>query len=148
MSYEFVGLKENNTLAEFIDTSSSIINKRWYTLTRVEELIDSCEDCGIPMRELLEAYDSFYSVKAPPLPESVYTSEIDPGAHYRYEYRGIKLDPFRICQIYGVNDFALQTIIKKALKAGERGHKDMRQDLRDIVNAANRKLEMMDEDDG
>ncbi len=75
------------------------------------------------------------------------SEEQDPGKHYRYIYKGIKLDPFRICQIYEVYDFALQTIIKKALKAGERGHKDMRQDLRDIINSAQRKLEMMNEDE-
>ncbi len=74
-------------------------------------------------------------------------SEQDPGKHYRYTYKGIKLDPFRICQIYEVYDFALQTIIKKALKAGERGHKDMRQDLMDIINSAQRKIEMLDEDE-
>ena len=71
----------------------------------------------------------------------------DPGKHYRYTYKGIKLDLFRICQIYEVYDFALQTIIKKALKAGEPGHKDMRQDLLDIINSAQRKLEMLDEDE-
>lgn len=70
----------------------------------------------------------------------------DPGAHYRYTYKGIKLDPFRICQIYEVYDFPLQTIIKKALRAGERGQKSKRQDLLDIISAAERAIEMLDED--
>lgn len=70
----------------------------------------------------------------------------DPGAHYRYSYKGIKLDPFRIAKIYGMTDFELMTILKKVLKAGERGHKDKRQDLLDIVNAANRAIEILDED--
>jgi hypothetical protein len=71
----------------------------------------------------------------------------DHGQHYRFAYNGINLDPFRICQIYHVNDFALQTIIKKALCAGGRGHKDFRQDLLDIICAAERRIEMLDEDD-
>ncbi|MGZ5029038.1 MAG: hypothetical protein ACXWAT_00765 [Methylobacter sp.] len=70
----------------------------------------------------------------------------DPGAHYRYSYKGIKLDPFRIAKIYGMTDFELMTILKKVLKAGERGHKDKRQDLRDIISAANRAIEIIDED--
>lgn len=72
----------------------------------------------------------------------------DPGAHYRYEYRGIKLDPFRIAHIYGMTDNALFTILKKCLRAGRGGHKNLRQDLLDIINAAQRRLEMLDEDKG
>jgi len=84
----------------------------------------------------------------------------DHGAHYRYVYRvklteqnikdgfvDVKLDPFRISLIYEMSCFAMQTILKKCLKAGERGHKDLKQDLLDIINAANRKLEMIEEDD-
>jgi hypothetical protein len=70
----------------------------------------------------------------------------DPGAHYRYTYKGIKLDPFRIAKIYSMTDFELMTILKKVLKAGDRGHKDKRQDLLDIINAAQRAIEIMDED--
>jgi len=70
----------------------------------------------------------------------------DAGAHYRYVYKGIKLDPARICDIYNQTDFMLCTIVKKALKAGERGHKDFKQDLLDIISAAERRLEMLQED--
>lgn len=73
-------------------------------------------------------------------------SETDPGLHYRYEYKGIKLDPYRIAEIYNINDFALQTILKKVLRAG-RAHKDLKQDLKDIISAAERRLEMLEEDE-
>jgi hypothetical protein len=69
----------------------------------------------------------------------------DPGLHYRYEYKGIKLDPYRIAEIYRLNDPALFTILKKTLRAG-RAHKDLCQDLKDIINAAERRLEMLIED--
>lgn len=86
-------------------------------------------------------------------------SNNDPGAHYRFSYtkkltegdikRGyatINLDPFRVASIYGMTCFAMQTILKKTLCAGNRGHKDQAQDLRDIISAAQRKLEMINED--
>ena len=88
-------------------------------------------------------------------------TEIDHGKHYRYTYRvnltqddinngyvDVKLDPFRICAVYRVNDFALQTIVKKTLCAGDRGYKDFEQDLLDIICAAQRRIEMLHEDQG
>ena len=84
----------------------------------------------------------------------------DEGEHYRFGIVlavteedletgevTINLDPFRIAQIYGMEDFALQTILKKTLVAGNRGHKDLAQDLKDIICAAERKLEMIQEDE-
>lgn len=70
----------------------------------------------------------------------------DTGQHYRHNYKGINLDPFRIAAIYGMTDFALLTILKKCLCAGNRGHKDKRRDLEDIITAAQRAIEMLDED--
>tara|TARA_R110000868_G_C10972546_1_gene770379 strand:- start:26677 stop:26991 length:315 start_codon:yes stop_codon:yes gene_type:complete len=37
-------------------------------------------------------------------------------------------------------------LTKKALAGGQRGHKDMRQDIVDIINSAERALEILDED--
>ena len=75
----------------------------------------------------------------------IQTIKEDAGKHYRYSYKGINLDPFRIAEIYGITDFALLTILKKTLRGG-RAHKDLKQDLKDIICAAERKLEMMEED--
>lgn len=85
---------------------------------------------------------------------------VDPGAHYRHEIKVrlseqdiangfvvVKLDPFRIASVYRMTSFALMTVLKKCLKAGERGHKDKRQDLLDIISAAQRELEIIDEDE-
>jgi len=69
----------------------------------------------------------------------------DAGEHYRYVYKGVKLDPFRIAAVYGMTDPALFTILKKVLRGG-RAHKDLKQDLVDIISSAERKLEMMEED--
>jgi hypothetical protein len=70
----------------------------------------------------------------------------DPGQHYRYEYKGIKLDPARIAKIYGMTSGMMFTVLKKCLCAGNRGHKDYRQDLLDMRNAIDREIEMIDED--
>lgn len=71
----------------------------------------------------------------------------DAGAHYRFQYKGLNLDPFRICEIYGIGNLAQATIVKKALCTGKRGHKDTRQDLKDIICAVERWLQMLDEDE-
>lgn len=99
--------------------------------------------------------ESFESRINPNQKHAVYDFEIhelqkneqhDTGTHYRFEHKGIKLDPFRIAQIYGMTDFCMMTILKKTLCAGNRGHKDFEQDLKDIICAAQRKLEMLSED--
>lgn len=84
----------------------------------------------------------------------------DAGKHYRFQYQvkvnvpmlindvlTINLDPFRIAKIYKMKSFAMMTILKKCLCAGERGHKDYKQDLLDIVSAANREIEIIEEDE-
>lgn len=71
----------------------------------------------------------------------------DNGKHYRFEYKGIKLDPARICQIYKITNLVQGSIVKKALCAGNRGHKDIKKDINDIITACNRWLEMIDEDE-
>lgn len=70
----------------------------------------------------------------------------DNGSHYRYEYKGIKLDPARICAIYQVKHPLQGAIIKKALVTGGRGKKNLVEDITDIINACERWLEMIEED--
>jgi len=70
----------------------------------------------------------------------------DTGKHYRAEYKGLKLDPARICQIYGVSSILQSQIIKKTLLAGKRGHKSILQDIDDIICSAERWKEMVIED--
>jgi len=79
---------------------------------------------------------------------SIDKSEIEKAsAHYQYLYKGIKLDPARILMIYKQSDPLLGAIVKKALRAGQRGHKDFKQDLIDIISAATRRIEMLEEDE-
>ena len=70
----------------------------------------------------------------------------DQGLHYRYVYKKINLDPFRIAMIYGMTSFALMTVLKKILCAGMRGSKDYKQDIKDCITALERELELIKED--
>lgn len=68
------------------------------------------------------------------------------GVHYHRYFKGVKLDPFRIAKIYGMDAIGL-TILKKTIATGKRGYKDAKQDYLDIIGACNRAIEMMEEDE-
>jgi|TARA_R110000744_G_scaffold88901_1_gene173090 DNA-directed RNA polymerase subunit L len=74
-------------------------------------------------------------------------SEKDKGLHYRFQYKGLNLDPARIMLIYDANHPMQRTILKKALCAGDRGKKNIKEDIEDIINAAERWLQMIAEDE-
>ena len=84
------------------------------------------------------------------LPElaDLYTSKSDSqqiGKHYKYSYRGIKLDPYRIFTIYSITHPAQQHAIKKLLRAGK-SVKDLEQDIKEVIDTLHRWLEMEEED--
>lgn len=65
--------------------------------------------------------------------------------HYTKTYKGIKLDVYRIIQIFEVNDPALQHALKKILRCG-RSHKSAEQDAREVIESMERYIEMLKED--
>lgn len=73
--------------------------------------------------------------------------EHDSGKHYRYSYKGIKLDPYRIIDIYKITNPAQQHAIKKLLRAGK-SVKTLKQDIDEVIDSLNRMLEMIEEDCG
>lgn len=66
--------------------------------------------------------------------------------HYAKMYKGINLDPARICMIYDITNLVQGGIVKKALAAGNRGHKNVLEDIEDIKVACDRWIEMILED--
>jgi hypothetical protein len=64
-----------------------------------------------------------------------YMREISPG---------VWIDVYDVLYAFKVTDPCLQHLIKKALAAGQRGHKDERQDLVDIRDSAQRALDSHD----
>lgn len=78
--------------------------------------------------------------------------ELEPGSQtarnesckdkYNRSCKGVTIDVYDVLQAFEVTNPALQHLIKKALCAGLRGHKDRQQDLQDIFDSAKRAIEL------
>lgn len=58
------------------------------------------------------------------------------GSKYDVKINGTKADVYDVLQAFNVINPALQHLIKKALKVGQRGHKDEMTDYQDIIDSA------------
>lgn len=58
------------------------------------------------------------------------------GSKYDVQINGTKADVYDVLQAFDVINPALQHLIKKALKVGQRGHKDEMTDYQDIIDSA------------
>lgn len=67
------------------------------------------------------------------------------GKHYKYTYKGIKLDPYRIFRVYNISAPEQQHAIKKLLRAGN-SIKDLQQDIQEVIMTLNRWIEIIEED--
>jgi hypothetical protein len=56
------------------------------------------------------------------------------------------VDVYRVLSLYGVTDPCLQHAIKKLLCAGDRGAKDIEQDVQEAIDALERWQDMKQED--
>lgn len=80
--------------------------------------------------------------------ESIYKSEELPTTNNKYMRYIVKdgvqvgVDVYDVLQAFEVTDPCLQHLIKKALCAGLRGHKDRKQDLLDILASSKRAIEL------
>lgn len=64
-----------------------------------------------------------------------------PHQHYFKDVSDVdEIDVYEVLLRFGVTDPCLQHIVKKALCAGERGHKNFHKDLQDIADTAQRML--------
>lgn len=61
---------------------------------------------------------------------------------YKRTIKGVELDVYDVLKAWQVTCPALQHLIKKALQAGNRGHKDLETDLQDIIDSAVRAKEL------
>ena len=64
---------------------------------------------------------------------------------YTKYIRGNPVDVYDVLQAWNVTCPALQHLLKKALQAGNRGNKTLREDLQDIVDSAIRAQELNDD---
>ena len=73
-------------------------------------------------------------------------AEIEQVRKHRHYFKDVsniaEIDVYAVLKLFDVTDPCLQHIIKKALCAGKRGHKDMMEDLQNIVDTAIRAVEL------
>lgn len=65
-----------------------------------------------------------------------------PDKYLREIKPGVFIDVYDVLQAFEVKNPALQHLIKKALQAGNRGHKNLETDLQDIIDSAIRAKEL------
>ncbi len=73
-------------------------------------------------------------------------AEIEQVRKHRHYFKDVsniaEIDVYAVLKLFEVTDPCLQHIVKKALCAGKRGHKDMIEDLQNIVDTAIRAVEL------
>ena len=73
-------------------------------------------------------------------------AEIEQVRKHRHYFKDVsniaEIDVYTVLKLFEVADPCLQHIVKKALCAGKRGHKDMMEDLQNIVDTAIRAVEL------
>ena len=68
--------------------------------------------------------------------------------HYKKDVRHLDyIDVYRIIDLYELHDPCFQHALKKILVPGARGHKDLINDINDIIDTMQRKLEMIAENE-
>lgn len=73
---------------------------------------------------------------------AIRTKVVTTSSKYNRPCKGITIDVYDVLQAFEVTNPALQHLIKKALCAGLRGHKDREQDLNEILESARRAIEL------
>jgi hypothetical protein len=77
--------------------------------------------------------------------ENITTDNSTQRTHYHVEIApGVWVDVYDVLMAWGVTNPAYQHLIKKALKPGNRGHKDLMTDAQDIVDSAIRGKQLIE----
>ena len=97
------------------------------------EVIEGRGDVVIAYREPITDEQDLNDCIGAPEADNKYLHEIKPG---------IFIDVYDVLMAWNVTNPALQHLIKKALQAGDRGHKSREQDLQDIIDSAIRAKEL------
>jgi hypothetical protein len=95
-------------------------------MTEEEELIDMGREATAP----------FVDAPAP------FVGADKSNKYLREIKSGVMVDVYDVLTAWDVRNPALQHLIKKALQAGNRGHKDLETDMQDIIDSAIRAKEL------
>lgn len=82
--------------------------------------------------------DTFKTMEGEPQPD-------DLSKHYSYDFKGIRIDPYRILKEYGISDPCQQHAIKKLLRCGK-SIKTTEQDIAEVIQTLQRWQEMIKEE--
>lgn len=101
------------------------------------------EDCQIPFNVICDYAEIIW--QRPTQPEELPFIDDEPKKHSHY-FKDVsdlnEIDVYQVLRLFNVTDPCLQHIVKKALCAGQRGHKDFETDLKNIFDTAKRALEI------
>lgn len=94
-------------------------------------------------RELKNEFER--DILVDPLIAAKYNTKIDKETSinkYQRECKGMNIDVYDVLKAFDVRNPALSHLLKKALATGQRGHKNLETDLRDIIASSIRALEL------
>ena len=101
------------------------------------------DNIEVVIRHLTHQYQNHYDLKHFEDDFIYVTNDEDkPKNKYHRDLKGVTVDVYDVLKAFEVTDPALQHLIKKALCAGLRGHKNKDQDLQDILDSAKRAVEL------
>lgn len=119
--------------------SNPVMPPPYHTIDLSEHFAPDYHDSKVWTREEFESHGTF---KQP--------DDLDDGKKYETTIIGlcgkaVKIDIYRVLDAYPQVDPHIEHLIKKALKPGERGHKDKRTDYLNIIESAQKALVLLDQ---
>ena len=69
----------------------------------------------------------------------------DVGLHYRREFNGVKLDPYRVCHVYEMNGGPREHMTKKLLRGVDKGGSELEL-IKELYSCLDRWGEMLQEE--
>lgn len=145
------------TLIEFLEENRSSLRDGLYEVSSMGLIVYnghhySYTDCvqeTSSKYELCDGNITLINAWNPATDDSVYLQPAGKKENkYNRQCKGVTVDVYDVLKAFEVTDPALQHLIKKALCAGLRGHKNKEQDLIDILDSAKRALELYHDDNG
>lgn len=122
-----------NTPKDYIDEGDIVL---WQRYTQPESLpfVDD---------EVQSINDQYAEIEQVRQAKNYGTEKNRENSHYFIDVSDVnEVDFYEIAKRYNVTDPAIQHILKKCLAIGNRGHKDLETDLKDILKTAKRALQI------
>jgi hypothetical protein len=117
----------------------------WYS-NKIGEIFDVVESKYTTDYNLIyEGIPSMIEVGDCVVVEDVVAEQPTRNKYSREIKQGVFVDVYDVLRAFNVTDPCLSHLTKKALAGGQRGHKDLGEDLRDILASAKRAVEMYEE---